>query len=337
MDLPEIAANLQEGRDYPAVLATLVSVQGSSYRRAGARLLLSARGQHWGAISGGCLEEDLLSRGRTLLESGQPHELVSYDTTSENDLVWGVGTGCHGVVQILLERLPGPPAWLPAVLEVRSRRRRVRLRTVWQHDDADSASPATLGTSLAPDPPEAAAAHGRTLIQDLLPPWHLVVLGAGDDALPLVELAHAMDWRVTVADPRPSQATTERFPQADTVICRPCPEAITAIDWDDRTVAVVMTHHYVHDLPLLRGLLPLHLPFLGLLGPRERGRRLLHDAGFAADDPRLAALHSPVGLDLGGDGPHAVALAIMAEIQAALHGRDARPLRDRNAPIHHDP
>ncbi len=331
MEFPKIAAYLHQASAYPAVLATLVSVEGSSYRRVGARLGIFADGAHFGSISGGCLEEDLITRARALIKSEQRHELVSYDTTGENDLIWGVGTGCHGIVKVLLEVLTEPPSWRDEVIAVASDRRPVSVETIWEHPST-AAPLGTRHSASAPDQPD----QPGTVRQHLLPPWHLVVFGAGDDASPLVELASAMQWEVTVVDPRQHKATPERFPHAKTVLARPCLEAIQTLAWDDRTVAVVMTHHYVHDLPLLQGLLPLHLKFLGLLGPRQRGERLLRDAGFSAEDPAVRFLHSPVGLDLGGDGPEAVALSIMAEIQSTLHDRDARPLRQRTRSIHRD-
>src|SRR5690606_34701891 len=101
-------------------------------------------------------------------------------------------------------------------------------------------------------------------------PWHLVIFGAGDDAQPLVAMAANLDWQTTVVDPRPEMATALRFPEATAAHKLPAETAAAQLPWDDRTVAVIMTHHYRYDLPLLRTLLPLHLPFLGLLGPRER-------------------------------------------------------------------
>ncbi len=294
-------------------------------------MLQDATGAVIGSISGGCLESDLNAHARALLQSGETHRLVTYDTTDENDLVWGVGTGCHGVVKILLEVLPSPPPWLPAVQAVATDRKPTALQTVWASEDA--ATP--LGTTLAsPTPPLPDSI--QVFRHELLPPWHLVIFGAGDDARPLATMAQSMEWQVTVVDPRPELATAERFPPPAQVACLPTDCAVARLRWDERTVAVVMTHHYVHDLPLVQHLLPLRLPFVGLLGPRQRGQKILRDAGFAADEPVLAALHAPVGLDLGGDGANAVALSILAEIQAHLHGRNARPLRERAHPIHHD-
>ena len=330
MEFFKIATQLQEESIFPAVLATLVRVEGSSYRRAGARLLWGANGATYGSISGGCLETDLSIRAKSMVKSKSAHEYVSYDTSTENDLIWGVGTGCHGTVHILLEAFYSRPVWLDSMLEAERQRRVLTVSTRWRNDEG--AAGQSLGTRIVDSGLAAPMSDSSTFVQNLWPSWNLVLFGAGDDAKPLVEMAKIIHWEVTVVDPRPAVATAERFPLADRVMCLSPEESSTALSWDERTVAVIMTHHYVHDLPLLRMLLPMRLPFLGLLGPKERGQRLLKDAG--ADPANAALLHSPVGLDLGGDGPGAVALAILSEIHAKLNQRDARPLRDRVRPIH---
>ena len=250
---------------------------------------------------------------------------MTYDTKSENDILWGTGTGCHGVIKIFLEKLHTAPDWASLVCEARNKRQTVALRTVWETDKND---PAAKGTYFDEGKIQTTAG---TLIKKITPPPHVVIFGAGDDAIALSELIHATGWENSICDPRPDFARSQRFPHADRVINLPETDAVSAFIWDDQTTAVVMTHQYRFDLPLLKVLVPMKLPFLGLLGPRERGARLLSDAGF---DHANVELHNPIGLDLGGDGPKAVALSIVAEIQAHLHGRDGQPLSLRNRPIH---
>jgi len=313
-----------------AVLATLVTVEGSSYRRPGARLLLTADGRRLGSISGGCLEEDVLVRARTVGQTGRP-EVVVYDTSSENDLVWGVGLGCHGVVQVLLEKLPAQPAWLPALAANLEARRPTDLAVVWR-----AAGSKPLGTQLAADLP-ALPAEAGVFRQTIAPPVSLVVFGAGDDAQPLVRLAKEIGWHVTVADPRAAFATAERFPAADILLVGPAAGLAAQAAPGPDALAVVMTHHYVHDVPLMRALLARPLVYLGLLGPRKRAEKITADLaaeGFDLTPAMRARLHAPVGLDLGAETPEEVALAILAEMQATLARRDARPLRDRVRPIH---
>lgn len=330
-ELTSILDQLAQPATYPAVLATLVSVAGSSYRRPGARLLLTAGGVRVGSISGGCLEQDLMARAAAVRASGQS-EVVVYDTTSENDVVWGVGLGCHGVVHILLEYLPAPPAWLePARLHVASR---TPFQLTCVHRGVP---PRSWGTFWGPPEQIAAASPEGRFVQSIESRLSLLIFGAGDDVQPLVRLAHELAWRITVVDPRPAFATRERFPLADEILTGPLVNHLGRLPTDARTAAVIMTHHYVHDLPVLEALVHRPLAYLGLLGPRKRAERLLND--LRTHDPTVPSdleqrIRAPVGLDLGGDTPECVALAIIAEIQSNLTGRDGRPLRERTRPIH---
>ncbi len=314
-----------------SVLATLVSAIGSSYRRPGARLLIDPNRNRTGSISGGCLEEDVLARASKVRATGLA-ETVTYDTTSENDLVWGVGLGCHGVVRVLIERVPPRPAWVVALAENFSARRSTKLAVV--HGPAGSVG---LGTRLAAESPATGASATEVFFETVEPPPALAIFGAGDDAQPLARLAHELGWQVTVADPRAAFATAARFPTADAVIVAPAAELASLVQLDRGTAAVVMTHHYVHDVPLLRALLPHPIAYLGLLGPKQRAEKILGDLtrdGLAITPAMLAQLHAPVGLDLGATAPETVALSIVAEIQARLAQRNARPLRERTRPIH---
>ncbi|MBL9203867.1 MAG: XdhC family protein [Opitutaceae bacterium] len=326
-ELSSILVQLSQSDSYPAVLATLVSVEGSSYRRPGARLLVTAQGRRVGSISGGCLEDDLVARVPRVLRTQTP-EAVVYDTTSENDLVWGVGLGCHGVVRVLLEPLPAPPDWLaPAVRQV-AERKAFQLATVHAGPD-----PRRWGTFWS----ETSESDDTVFVEAIPPLLALLIFGAGDDAQPLVRLAKEFGWRVVVIDPRTALATPERFPLADAVVGGPLSTILPTLETDLRTAAVVMTHHYVHDLPVLGALAGKPLAYVGLLGPRKRAQRLLQDLagqGVSVSAELSGRLHAPVGLDLGGDTPESVALSIVAELQAVLSGRDGRPLRERTQAIH---
>lgn len=327
-ELQAIVRHLTSPSSGRSVLATLVTVEGSSYRRPGARLLVLPDGTRIGSISGGCLEEDVMARAHRVLATGVAESVV-YDTTSENDLIWGVGLGCHGIVRVLLEPLPPNPAWAATLGANFAGRRATVLHVVHDSQAAD-----LLGTGLAGErntPPEG------TLVEVVASPIALFVFGAGDDAQPLVRLAKELGWQVTVADTRASFATKERFPAADRLLVGPAAELTRRADPDGNALAVVMTHHYVHDLPLLRDLLLRPLRYLGLLGPRKRAEKILSDLaaeGIVVTPDQRARLHAPVGLDLGADAPEQVALAMVAEMHSVLAGRDAQPLHLRQRPIH---
>lgn len=318
------------------VLATLVTVAGSSYRRPGARLLLPPTGPRLGSISGGCLEEDVVARARRVASTGIP-ELVTYDTTAENDAVWGVGLGCHGVVQVLLEKLPAAPAWAQLLAAHQRGRRPTDLAVVWR-----AVNSSALGTRLAID---LGPAIDQSVFRETVPaPVSLVIFGAGDDAQPLVRFAKDLGWHLTVADPRREYATTARFPTADAIVIAPSTDLVGSVfgvagatSTPAESCAVVMTHHYAHDVPVLRDLLPRNIRYVGLLGPKQRAEKILADLGRDGLDlsvEQRSRLHAPVGLDIGAETPEEVALSIIAEIRATLAGRDARPLRERNRPIH---
>jgi xanthine/CO dehydrogenase XdhC/CoxF family maturation factor len=259
-------------------------------------------------------------------------ELITYDTTSENDLVWGVGLGCHGVVRVLLEKLPPSPAWAVSLNENINADRQTELAVVWS-----SADVASLGTRLDWECPPGAGIDGGVFRDMILPPVRLVIFGAGDDAIPLCRLAKELGWHVTVADPRREFVTSVRFPAADKRVIGPASSLVREAEVTADTLAVVMTHHYVHDVPVLRDLLVCSKRYIGLLGPRKRAEKIISDLaadGMAVSAGQRARLHAPVGLDLGAETPQEVALSILAEIQAYLTDRNGRPLRERTRPIH---
>lgn len=330
MDMKAIVAHLGAAKQ-GCVLATLVTVEGSSYRKRGARMLIIEGRRRIGSISGGCLEEDLVERSQRVASTGKA-ELVLYDTSTENDLLWGVGTGCRGVVRILLEALPAAPPWAGVVAENLLTGRPTRLDVVWESRTR------RLGTLLSPSDGAAPPDFPPGIFRDTIEaPPALAIFGAGDDARPLSRIACDLGWNVTVADPRAAMLTDARFPGAAGLVLGSADELVARAAPRQDSLAVVMTHHYRHDLPLMRHLLPLPLAYIGLLGPRIRAEKILADletGGLAVTASMLARLRAPVGLDLGGDGPEEVALSVIAEMKSVLAGRDGRPLRERTLPIH---
>ncbi len=174
---------------------------------------------------------------------------------------------------------------------------------------------------------------GDAVLDAILPPLHLVVCGAGPDAGPLVDAGVRMGWRVSVVDPRRSLLRPDRFPGASLHDTDPASaaEAVGAGEW---TAAVVMSHDYLRDSAFLGGFLGRGVPYLGVLGPRDRTERLLVELGITPSEADMAALHAPAGLDIGADGSEEVATAIVGEILAVLRGRSGSPLRERGGPIH---
>jgi xanthine/CO dehydrogenase XdhC/CoxF family maturation factor len=347
-----------EGKDREAVLATVVHVTGSSYRRPGGRMLMVPDGRRIGCVSGGCLEGEIVKKAWWLTESGDP-VIRAYDTTSEDDAVWEFGLGCNGVVHVLLERVDTLAA--SAVLDFLDAHRAARMPAVVAtvvRTDARSGicvgdrllldeSSTPVGMLLGSEIECQAMLHAAAAIREkksrlahigsisvfvewIGPPSSLIVFGAGHDAIPLVNFAQQLGWDVTVADGRPAYAQPERFPGAGRVVQLAAADPLRDVVIDTETAVVMMTHNYPLDLLLLPRILLRSPHYLGILGPRKRAERLFSDLGLS----QQACVHAPAGLDAGCDGPEAIALSIVAEIQAVTNSRTGGKLKDRQEPIH---
>jgi xanthine/CO dehydrogenase XdhC/CoxF family maturation factor len=307
-----------------AVLVTLVRVEGSSYRREGARLLIAANGDSAGTISGGCLEAEVIRKAQWKVRDGAIVERFSTLFDDTTDIPYGLG--CGGTVDLLLEPA-GTPEFnaLMRVLEASLHgdsftvetmlptAGQPLLRTI-QTGDWELATGSSSSDIVRAEP-------AGTFLEVIAPPQSLSIFGAGDDAKPMVRMAALLGWNVTVVDSRAQWAKPERFPEA---VCALCNTTLKDLDIGTRDAAVIMSHSYEQDRAWLAALLPLQPRYLGLLGARHRSALLVAEAAaiLGWDVARACeGLFAPVGLDLGGDGAEAIALATIAEIQACCEGK----------------
>ena len=303
-----------------AALATVVEVRGSAYRRAGARMILTGDGRSAGILNGGCLDADLWARARQTIESARA-QLAIYDTRSSQDIVFGLGLGCRGVVKILIE----PVADLS-----------------WLRDDAVAVAAfegQQLGTRAGEAefigrPHIAATATGRAFIERLEAPQPLLIFGAGADAVPLANIGELLGWNVQVIDPRAPHPARPVHLSARFV----APEQLGELSIAAGAACALMTHNFLHDLEILKRVLPSQAAYIGVLGPRRRSVELLEKLGmetssapFSPTSAQLAKLHAPLGLDIGAETPAEIALAIVAEIQKIRRGRSGASLRELKA------
>ncbi|MFL6448851.1 MAG: XdhC family protein [Bryobacteraceae bacterium] len=337
-----------------AVLATVVKTQGSSYRLPGARMLISRSGLRAGSVSGGCLEDDLVKKAWWLTESSPM--IRRYDTTPDGEIAAEYGLGCNGIIHVLLERIAAGNIVMNLIRESRSSRSASAVAHVLApnesvgsrlvigvggdaiHNLADPELASTLGTAA-----EAARSQNESsfwksgdheaFIETLTPAIRLLIFGAGDDAVALANLAKHFGWEVAVYDGRAHYARPDRFPMADVVAVR-SPGMIAQLPLDPWTVAVTMSHSYSQDLQVLTELSETNiLPYIGVLGPRKRTEQMFQEAGLKGL-PESAVLHSPMGLDIGAEGPDQVALAVVSEIQAVMNKRSGGSLSLRHGSIH---
>ena len=313
-----------------AAIATVVRVEGSSYRRPGARLLVQDDGSTCGGVSGGCLEADVRDAALRVIQSGTPR-LLHYDTGADDRTVWGLGLGCNGSVDVFVQPATEAPT-LKAVREMQTRLAKKSPFAVSTIVDGADAGHAIVVDARPRDTESRVTHEGPNLVFTELfePPPALIVCGAGDDARPLVTYASESGFVVTVVDHRQAFLNSERFPLAQRLLCRRPDEGIEGLDVDPCTLVIVMTHSLAHDRDWLECFLATRAQYIGLLGPRERADGILDQLG-ACGDSRVFA---PVGLSLGADGPEQIAISVVAELLAVLSRQQPGHLRERTEAIH---
>ena len=350
-----------------AAMATVVRIEGSAYRRAGAKLLVEEGGATRGGVSGGCLEADVREVAMAVMREGLPR-LRHYETGDDDRTVWGLGLGCNGSVDIFVQ----PVTSGDAVNVAR------HMRTLLAGDAPFAVSTVVRGPAAAlgrmlvegNGPPAGSTetpaldremarraqtllAAGESDLYDIestgagtessgvftevhMPPPRLVICGAGDDAMPLAAHASQIGYRVTVVDHRPAYLSRERFPHAERIDRRP-DDGLEGLPLGPSTHLVVMTHSFAHDREWGRRLLRTEVPYIGLLGPHARRDEILEQIGVTGERAGATGMDrffAPVGLDLGADGPEQIAVSILAELLAVRASSVPRHLRDKDGVIH---
>lgn len=301
--LLEIIARVSANPAQPWALATLVRTAGSTYRKPGARMVAAPDGSVTGVLSGGCLEEEIARIGRGVIDDGAP-VLLSFDTRRLY--------GCDGKADVLVERIPeaGPGGNLITRLgDALGARAICRVSTRFEGE--------VLGSELLP-PHALVGEQDGVLIHEVPLPVRLLLFGGGPEIMPFRKLCANLGWCIDCFT-HPSEFPGDFRP-------------------DRQTAAVVMNHHFGRDLASLDQLLPMQLPYVGLLGPRKRRAELVarlrdyrdFDTGW------LEPLHAPAGLDIGSESPEEIALSIVSEVSAVLAGRSGGSLRHRREAIHGD-
>lgn len=341
---------LRQQQQQPMVLATVYETEGSTYSKAGARMLVDADGKFQGMLSGGCLEGDLALRAKAVVETGMP-QMVTYDLGSDNDELWGLGVGCDGLMRVFLQALRPSENYEPfsTIARLLSGNERAVAVTAIESKSADVPAGATLVLTengshcfgLVEDFADGMQASANEILRStesrtmhvqstegellvlygaIIPMPNLLILGAGLDAEPVLRFASELGWRCTVVDHRPAYLASGDFSLAESAVCCATDELETSVPLNNFELAIVMSHHLASDRLYLKTLASSAIHYIGLLGPPGRRDRLLSELGPAK--AQLAdRLHGPAGLDLGGRGPGAIALSIVAEMQKALSCR----------------
>ncbi len=343
-------------------LATVVKVEGSSYRQPGARMLVTDDGMLTGAISGGCLEGDALRKALLAINQKQ-NKLISYDTTEDNVQDFSVQLGCNGIVHILFEYIdhdnPNNPIKLleksnssrdaSVIITMFSLLRNAEqtgtvlfykntFDNTFENEDLRSSLDDVFKNKVSEIRDLKFNVNEQSaLLQYIPPPVSLLVVGAGNDVKPVIKIADLLGWEVTVADGRITHATTRRFPEAKNVIVSKAEELLNNVTVDERTFVLLMTHNYHYDLQVLKLLVKTDCPYIGTLGPKTKLFRMindLNDDGISLTNQDLDRIYGPIGLDIGAETSEEIALSAISEIKAVMETRKGTSLRDKMDKIH---
>lgn len=346
-----------------AALATVVKVRGSSYRSPGARMLITDDGRWVGSISGGCLEGDALRKARQVMTEKKPLT-VTYDTREESNQNLGIGLGCNGVIDVLIEPLDvNDTQAIQQFTAFAETQTPLALATIFnglgvgekllltQHGVAqnDFQNPA-LTTQVKPDLEKIFTSrksqankylvHGiehEVFIELIQPSISVIIFGGGFDARPVSELAKTLGWNVSVTDECVAHIAPIFFPNADKLSL--CQREFIDRDFNitNYTACILMSHNYEYDRDVLKKLLKSETPYIGILGPRKRFDKMLTEyaaEGLTLTPADFERIHAPIGLDIGAEAPDEIALSIISEIQARFTNRPGSYLKNHNGPIH---
>ncbi len=305
------------------VLASVIDIEGSNYRKVGAMMLINELGQYYGLISGGCLEKTLLNDVKKVLTYDRPLR-VCFDSSDGGDMPWARALGCGGKVTIWLQPVSAANNYQALdLLYIALSTRTESFYSISIHADTQ---PSAFNQILSADE---AAAHGinssislknsngdEVLVLAIQPPVHLLIFGGGVDAIPLVQMAHILGWQITLVDNRVGYADTKSFLHAQIIRAAADSLELSAV-LASIDAAILMTHNISLDAEALLALQSSSANYIGLLGPAHRKQKVLQHAGLAPD----AVVFGPMGFDIGGDLPESVALSVLAQCHQVLQSR----------------
>ena len=350
-----------------AALATVMQVKGSSYRSPGARMLMLDNGRWVGSVSGGCLEGDALRKARKVMAEGIP-QTVTYDTSNEEAL--GIGLGCNGIIDILLEPIipeqtGNPISFVQSLLNLKDT---TALATVFETESTSNfrigekslltadgelrGNNVQLNANLRKLLVDAISTQKSSIhelsinetrlkvfIEVIQPVIDLLIFGGGFDAKPVTELGAMLGWNVRVSDECVAHLVPINFPKAHEMLSCQKEYIKRDIEITPFTAIVLMSHNFNYDKEVLAQVIDSKSQYIGILGPRKRGDKMLKalkdDHGIVPSNEQLERLHYPIGLDIGAETPDEIAISIIAEIQARFSNRSGGLLKYRSGAIHH--
>ena len=320
-------AKVYKSQGVSCVLATVVALDGSSYRKPGVRMLIAENGAMTGAVSGGCVEKEVVRRAESVFKTGVS-KIMTYDGRYR--------LGCEGVLYILLERFEASDQLVHTFENLLSQRESFEIVSFYKKEDEATGNFGSFlrvgeknpvyfqNTSTLEAPSEA-----LRFKQSLNPRFKLLLVGGEHDTVKLCTMAAMLGWEVDVITSLKDPKELKDFPGAARVIGGNA-DTFDAATLDAQTAVVLMTHNYAQDLQYLVKLKDLKLPYLGILGSVKRREKIQHELLDYAPDldlDFLEQIYSPAGLNIGSITPEEIALSILAEILAVTRNRNSLSLK----------
>ncbi|MDN3205242.1 XdhC family protein [Algoriphagus sediminis] len=318
------------------VLATVVALEGSSYRRPGVRMLLAENGKWVGAVSGGCVEKEVYRQAQHVFENGKAR-LMSYDGTYR--------LGCEGTLYVLLEPFTVQDEFLTSFEKALSSRQNFSIKSFYepgtdnQESSKNQGSIISIGSEDFTFQPESKTSDfdaSASFEQEFGPLFQLCIFGAEHDAVALAKLADNLGWEVHIFA-SPDEHKTIDFFEGASSLKTPTFDAINPSDFGENTAVILMTHSFNKDVQYLLALKDSKPDYLGLLGPAHRREKLL--GKFLEFHPEaeiefLERLHGPAGIDIGAESAYEIGVSIIGEILSVTRNRNPQPLKNKSGRIH---
>lgn len=350
-----------QNSDSQAVIAHIVGVEGNAYRRPGAKMVVSENRVGVGNITAGCLEGDVIDIASKVMKTGVP-VIQTYDLMQDRDDMWGLGIGCNGIIDILIEQVNS--SYKP-VIEAIDNGNSISVITVlsgdvpigtkayytlnngmvlspnfpvWLSNEVESEALSSTKTGKSTSL-EITTSSGsvKVFIDGILPMPKILIIGSGNDVSPVVEVAKLNGFRVAIVGFRKGIKIDEKFPRADEFYNTSPASIAIDIPIDNNTSAILMTHNFIDDRISLGALINTPIDYIGLLGPQNRFEEMLLEFKSEGRDfstEQLAKIYSPIGLDIGGGSPYQIATSIVSEILSICHNRVPGHLKNRKGHIH---
>ncbi len=324
------SAKIAKEQQLKTVLASVVSLDGSSYRRPGVRMSIQENGKMIGAVSGGCVEKEVVRQAQSVFETGTP-KLMVYDGRYR--------LGCEGILYILIEPFEPENAFYEAFENQCNSRKSFSIETSFSRAESNRFKggsifhlvDASYAISILYSEEEL-----DVFTQTIEPGFKLIIVGSEHDAVELCRYASNTGWEVDIIAPPDDSKNIDNFPGASRFLGIHESE-FAQLNFDSQSAIVMMTHSYVKDLKYLSEVIEKNIPYIGLLGPSKRREKLINDIiekKPEIEDSFFERLYGPAGINIGAETPQEIAISILGEILSVIRNQKLISLRDKSRGIH---